>query len=71
MTLQRVSFTVPDGELEGILHLPDARAVGGAAVLHGYGGDPEQPHIVATCEALAAPAWPPCGSRTATTSRRV
>ena len=53
MTLQRVSFTVPDGELEGILHLPDARAVGGAAVLHGYGGDPEQPHIVATCEALA------------------
>ncbi len=52
--LQRVSFTVPDGELEGTLHLPETRAIGGAVVLHGFGGDPEQPHIVATCEALAA-----------------
>lgn len=52
--LQRVSFTVPDGELEGTLHLPDTRAIGGAVVLHGFGGHPEQPHIVATCEGLAA-----------------
>jgi dienelactone hydrolase len=53
VTLQRVSFTVPDGELEGTLHLPATRAIGGVAVLHGYGGDPEQAHIVAACEALA------------------
>ncbi len=53
MTLQRVSFVVPGGELEGTLHLPDTRAVGGVAVLHGFGGHPDQPHIVATCEALA------------------
>ncbi len=53
MTLQRVSFVVPHGELEGILHLPEGRATGGAAVLHGYGGHPDQPHIMATCEALA------------------
>jgi dienelactone hydrolase len=53
MTLQRVSFAVPGDELEGTLHLPDTRAVGGVAVLHGFGGHPEQPHIVTTCEALA------------------
>ena len=53
MRAQRVSFKVPTGELEGVLHLPETAAVGGCAVLHGYGGDPEQPHIVATCEALA------------------
>jgi dienelactone hydrolase len=53
MTLQRVSFVVPGGELEGTLHLPETRAVGGVAVLHGFGGHPDQPHIVATCEALA------------------
>jgi dienelactone hydrolase len=53
MALQRVSFAVPTGELEGVLHLPETTAVGGCAVLHGYGGDPDQPHIVATCEALA------------------
>jgi dienelactone hydrolase len=50
---QRVGIRVEDTELEGVLHLPDARAIGGAAVLHGFGGAPEQPHIVATCEALA------------------
>ncbi len=54
MTTQRVSFVVPTGELEGMLHLPETPALGGCAVLHGYGGDPDQPHIVATCEALAA-----------------
>lgn len=54
MTLQRVSFVVPGGELEGTLHLPDTRAVGGVAVLHGFGGHPDQPHIIAACEALAA-----------------
>jgi dienelactone hydrolase len=54
MTLQRVSFVVPGGELEGTLHLPDTRAIGGVAVLHGFGGDPDQPHIVATCDALAS-----------------
>ena len=53
MTLQRVSFVVPGGELVGTLHLPDTRALGGVAVLHGFGGHPDQPHIVATCEALA------------------
>jgi dienelactone hydrolase len=54
MTLQRVSFAVPGGELEGTLHLPDMRAIGGVTVLHGFGGHPDQPHIVATCEALAS-----------------
>lgn len=53
MTLQRVSFVVPGGELEGTLHLPEVRAVGGVAVLHGFGGHPDQPHIIAACEALA------------------
>jgi len=50
---QRVSIRVEDRELDGILHLAEASPVGGAAVLHGFGGDPDQPHIVATCEALA------------------
>jgi len=50
---QRVSIRVEDRELDGILHLTEASPVGGAAVLHGFGGDPDQPHIVATCEALA------------------
>lgn len=53
MPAQRVSFAVPTGELEGVLHLPEAEAIGGCVVLHGYGGNPDQPHIVATCEALA------------------
>ena len=62
MTLQRVSFVVPrgrgpsarsDGEIEGVLHLPETTTIGGCAVLHGYGGHPDQPHIVATCAALA------------------
>ena len=53
MPLQRVSFVVPTGELEGVLHLPDMATIGGCAVLHGYGGHPEQPHIVTTCTALA------------------
>jgi dienelactone hydrolase len=52
MTLQRVSFVVPGGELEATLHLPRPRAVGGVAVLHGFGGHPDQPHIIAACEAL-------------------
>jgi dienelactone hydrolase len=50
---QRVGIRVEDTELDGILHLPEGTALGGAVVLHGFGGDPEQPHIVATCEALA------------------
>jgi dienelactone hydrolase len=53
MSLQRVSFTVPTGEIEGVLHLPETTTIGGCAVLHGYGGHPDQPHIVATCGALA------------------
>lgn len=53
MPLQRVSFVVPTGEIEGVLHLPDTATIGGCAVLHGYGGHPEQPHIVTTCTALA------------------
>lgn len=53
MPAQRVSFKVPTGELEGVLHLPETNTLGGAAVLHGFGGHPDQPHIVGTCEALA------------------
>ena len=53
MPEQRVSFKVPTGELEGVLHLPDGEATGGCLVLHGFGGHPEQPHIVATCATLA------------------
>ncbi len=53
MPAQRVGIRVEGTELDGILHLPDTSAIGGAAVLHGFGGDPDQPHIVATCEALA------------------
>ena len=51
---QRVGIRVGDTELDGILHLPDISTIGGAAVLHGFGGDPDQPHIIATCEALAS-----------------
>jgi dienelactone hydrolase len=51
---QRVAIRVEDTELDGVLHLPEMSAVGGAAVLHGFGGHPDQPHIVATCEALAS-----------------
>lgn len=36
-----------------MLHLPDGPSAGSALVLHGYGGDPAQPHIVETCAALA------------------
>jgi dienelactone hydrolase len=50
---QRVGIRVESTELDGILHLPETSAVGGAAVLHGFGGHPDQPHIVATCNALA------------------
>jgi dienelactone hydrolase len=50
---QRVGIRVEDTELDGVLHLPEARAIGGVAVLHGFGGDPSQPHIVATCDELA------------------
>jgi dienelactone hydrolase len=53
MTLQRVSFAVPTGEIEGVLHLPDTTTIGGCAVLHGFGGHPDQPHVIATCDALA------------------
>src|SRR5437867_11172508 len=52
--LQRVSFTVADREIEGILHLPDGETIGGATVLHGYGGHPDQPHVIAACEAIMA-----------------
>ena len=51
---QRIGIRVGDAELDAVLHLPDTSAVGGAAVLHGFGGDPDQPHVVATCEALAS-----------------
>ena len=37
-----------------MLHLPETPTVGACAVLHGYGGHPDQPHIVATSNALAA-----------------
>lgn len=51
---QRVGIRVENTELDGVLHLPETATIGGAAVLHGFGGDPDQAHIVATCEALAA-----------------
>ncbi|HYR92674.1 MAG TPA: alpha/beta fold hydrolase [Methylomirabilota bacterium] len=51
--MQKVSFVVQTGEIEGVLHLPETTTIGGCAVLHGYGGHPDQPHIVATCIALA------------------
>lgn len=50
---QRVSINVEDRELEGVLHLPKTEALGGVAVLHGFGGHLEQPHIVETCDTLA------------------
>ena len=53
MPAQRVGIRVLDTELDGVLHLPETSAIGGVAVLHGFGGDPDQPHIVATCDALA------------------
>jgi dienelactone hydrolase len=53
MPAQRVSMNVDGRELEGVLHLAEGEAIGGAVVLHGFGGHPDQPHIVATCEALA------------------
>ena len=53
MPAQRVGIRVEDTELDGVLHLPETKAIGGAAVLHGFGGHPDQPHIVATCDALA------------------
>ena len=52
--IQSVSFAVDGRELAGILHLPEGEPAGGAVVLHGYGGHPDQPHVVATCVALAA-----------------
>ena len=52
---QAVSFPVAGREVLGVLHLADlGEAVGGALVLHGWGGGPDQPHVVATCEALAS-----------------
>ena len=54
MRAQRVGIRVGNVELEGVLHLPDTSAIGGVAVLHGFGGHPDQAHIVATCEALAS-----------------
>ncbi len=51
---QAVSFPVAGREVLGVLHLADGEAIGGALVLHGWGGGPDQPHVVATCEALAA-----------------
>jgi dienelactone hydrolase len=50
---QRVGIRVETADLDAVLHLPDGETIGGAAVLHGFGGDPDQPHIVAACEALA------------------
>ena len=44
---------MPTGELEGVLHLPQTSAVGACVVLHGFGGHPDQPHIVTTCATLA------------------
>jgi hypothetical protein len=53
MPAQRIGISVAGIELDGVLHLAEGSSRGGAAVLHGFGGGPDQPHIVATCEALA------------------
>ena len=53
MPTQRVGIRVGDVELDGVLHQPETSAIGGVAVLHGFGGHPDQPHIIATCDALA------------------
>ena len=53
MPAQRVGIRVGDAELDGVLHRPETSAIGGVTVLHGFGGHPDQPHIVATCDALA------------------
>jgi dienelactone hydrolase len=53
VSVQRVGIRVENTDVDGVLHLPDTSTIGGAAVLHGFGGDPDQPHIVATCDALA------------------
>lgn len=52
--LQRVSFPAAGVDVGGTLHLPEGESVGGAPVLHGFGGHPDQPHVLTTCEALAA-----------------
>ncbi len=52
--LQKVSLTVRGVELVGVLHLPARGARGAALVLHGFGGHPDQPHIVETAQALAS-----------------
>jgi dienelactone hydrolase len=52
--LQRVSFSIGGQELVGVLHLAGADSAGAALVLHGFGGHPDQPHIVETAAALAA-----------------
>ncbi len=51
--LQRVSFEVRGVECVGVLHLPEGESRGAALVLHGFGGHPDQPHIVETAAALA------------------
>lgn len=51
--LERIGFAVRGTPLTGTLHVPDGTVLGVALVLHGYGGDPEQPHVVDTCAALA------------------
>lgn len=49
--LQRVGFPVAGQDVEGILHLPEGQAVGGAVVLGGRGHDLSGPNYL--CDALA------------------
>lgn len=52
--LQRVSFPVASADVEGVLHLPSGSAAGGVAVLSEENGGGDAPHVIATCDALAA-----------------
>ena len=50
--LQRVGIAVPGGELEGLLHLPDGQAIGGAVVIGGRGSYLSEPNYL--CDAISA-----------------
>lgn len=50
--LQRVGIAVAGGELEGLLHLPEGQAIGGAVVVGGRGSFLAAPNYL--CDAISA-----------------
>ena len=50
--LQRVGIAVAGGELEGVLHLPEGQAIGGAVVIGGRGSYLSEPSYL--CDAISA-----------------